>query len=298
MDIPDLDSTTRGHVVVGVDGSEYSDEALDWAAEQAWLERRPLLVLHAEEPLTPNQRMWLANAGIPPNQVETEADDASRAVATRAVDRARKHYPALEIESQHVVADPRDALLAAARDATTVVVGSRGRGPMRSLLLGSVSVAVARYTHCQVAVIRPRVHGTVRRGVLVGTDGTAKSLPTIEVAYRQASMRGLPLTVAHCAWDFEAASVDWRIVREDPGLTDLRVTVAETLAGMQEKFPDVQVEVLIARGRADSFLVDQGATMDLVVVGRHDRSVLDRWGLGSVATSVIEGTKSVVLVVP
>jgi nucleotide-binding universal stress UspA family protein len=169
---------------------------------------------------------------------------------------------------------------------------------MRSLLLGSVSVAVSRFGQCQVAVVRPRAHGTVRRGVLVGTDGTAKSLPTVEVAYRQASMRGLPLTVAHCAWDFEAASVDWTIVRDEPGSTELRLTVAETLAGMEEKFPDVQVEVVIARGRADSFLVDQGATMDLVVVGRHDRSVLDRWGLGSVATSVIEGARSVVLVVP
>jgi nucleotide-binding universal stress UspA family protein len=111
-------------------------------------------------------------------------------------------------------------------------------------------------------------------------------------------MRALPLTVAHCAWDGDAAAVGWRIVQDDPELTDLAVAVAETVAGMSEKFPDVVARTLIARGQADRFLVDQGATMDLVVVGRHGRSALDHWGLGSLATTVVEQVASVVLVVP
>ena len=56
-----------------------------------------------------------------------------------------------------------------------VVLGSRGRGPMRTLLLRSVGVAVTKHAECPVVVVRPGNRGLVRNGVLVGADGSEHS---------------------------------------------------------------------------------------------------------------------------
>ena len=97
-------------------------------------------------------------------------------------------------------ADPADFLVRRSEGAAMVVVGSRGRGPIRSKLLGSVSVRLVRQAHCPVVVVRPGETGTVRNGVVVGLDALPESQPVLEFAYRKASLRGLPLTVLHASW--------------------------------------------------------------------------------------------------
>jgi nucleotide-binding universal stress UspA family protein len=67
---------------------------------------------------------------------------------------------------------------------------------------------------------------------------------------------------------------------------------------MREQYPDVGIEVVIARGQADRFVVDLAKSTEIVVVGRHGYSVLDHWGLGSLATTVVEHAQCGVLVVP
>jgi nucleotide-binding universal stress UspA family protein len=276
-----MDTTGRpgGSVVVGVDGSEYAEQALLWAAEEAWLERRPLLVVHADDPVTP-----VASGGAE--------------LLRSAVDHTRSVYPALEIHSRLVRADPRTALIDLAAESSMLVLGSRGRGHARSLLPGSTSVALSRHARCPVTVVRPHSPAAVRRGVLVGTDATEKSRSTLELGYLQASMRRLPLTVAHCVWDYEAASVGWTIPEDESDLPAVRLALDDTVAELKEKFPEVPVEIVIGHGRTEQFLVDQAATMHLVVVGHHGWSALRQWGLGSLATAVVGHAASVVLVVP
>src|SRR6478736_648774 len=82
-----------------------------------------------------------------------------------------------------------------------VVLGSRGRGRVSSLLLGSVGVAVVGHATCPVVVRRP-ARDRVRRGVLVGTDLTDDSRPALEFAYGLASVRHLTLTVLAFRADF------------------------------------------------------------------------------------------------
>jgi nucleotide-binding universal stress UspA family protein len=170
---------------------------------------------------------------------------------------------------------------------------------VRSLLLGSVSAAVARHATCPVAVVRPHHPGTVRRGILVGADGTAESLATLEVAYREASARRLPLTVMHCVDDVLAQMTSAHLVRtEDPTLEGARLLLAETVAGMGEKFPDVHADLELCRGVATQALSTAADTMNLLVVGRRHAGALSRLAAGDVSGYLVEHARTVVVVVP
>jgi nucleotide-binding universal stress UspA family protein len=288
-----------GTIVIGVDGSEHAERALVWAAEQASLERRALTVLSASDPFGTNQSLYLASGGIASHEVLLAERDVRRSLVEGAAERVRATHPELEVRTQMPGTDARVALLEASNDAAMIVVGSRGRGPVASLLLGSVSVAVSRLARCPVVVVRPGEGQQAKLGVFVATDATARSGHTVDAAFRLASFRALPLAIGHCAWDVEAASSGWLSLKSGhAGHDDLMVAVSETLAGMREQFPDVEVEVVIARGQADRFVVDQATSSEIVVVGRHGYSVLDHWGLGSLATSVVEHAPCAVLVVP
>jgi nucleotide-binding universal stress UspA family protein len=202
----ELHEIPAGSVVVGIDGSHHADHALDWAALHAASEARPLVLLHSVVG-TANASMWLAQAGIDPSPYLSDADAGGRAVLGVAAKRAAKRAPSGRAPILVLTrTDPRSALIEVSAQAAMVVIGSRGRGPVSSLLLGSVSAAVAGIARCPVVVVRPQRLGLVRRGVLVGVDGTAAALPVLEFAYLQAAELGLPLTVLHMLYDSLAAA--------------------------------------------------------------------------------------------
>jgi nucleotide-binding universal stress UspA family protein len=288
-----------GAVVVGVDGSDPANLALDWAATTAALEHLPLTIIHAVAPMAAETSLWVGTGAIPTPEMVTAVEQAGAALLVEAATRAEWREPELEIRTRRHLADPRNVLIRASEDAGLVVVGSRGRGPLASMLLGSVGMAVVGHAGSPVAVVRAPGPGIERRGVLVGTDATERSAVTVEEAFRQASLRRRPVTVGYCGYDAEVAVHGWTLLSEDaPDAQDLQLRVAETIAGLREKFPDVPVDVVIAHGHPGRFLVEQAATRELLVVGHHGHSLLDSWGLGSLATVVIEYAATTVLTVP
>ncbi|WP_122818866.1 universal stress protein [Nocardioides pantholopis] len=293
-----LDVIHPGSIVVGLDDSEQGQEALTWAARQAVLEGRRLAVVHAVEPMTPTTRTMMLAGGVDPGGLEAQMLREARAQAATTATSAADLHPGLEVVDVVRMGDPRDLLLAAAHRASLLVVGSRGRGPLRSLLLGSVSVAVAKHAVCPVVVLRPERPEVVRRGVLVGADGTERSLPALEFAYRHAATRGLPLTVMHCFWDVLAATSPHHVVAEDRTVEDLRVLLSQSVAGMSERYPDVEVHLELARGLVDEALATGAEEMDLVVVGWHDADPVTSFLYGSVAPSVLERARCAVAIIP
>ena len=285
-----------GTIVVGVDGSASAGRALGWAVDQAIAENRPLTLVHS---VSPTGAAWLDQAGID-HRIGLEAvETAARQLLNQARDEVRRRGPDLEVHDLLRVADPRDVLVALSATAAMVVLGSRGRGPVRSLLLGSVGVAVARHAQCPVVIHRPGNRGLVRHGILVGVDGTERSLPTLEYAYRQASLRGLPLTVLHAFWDGEAAVGAASLVEvRSAELEDQRLLLAESVSGLAEKYPDVRVTTELARGLVDQCLTMMGERMNMVVVGAHHGGVASEIAFGSVAASVVEHATCPVTVVP
>lgn len=292
LDIP------SGAVVVGLDGSHHSDQALDWAARHAIAESRELVLLHAVFG-TSSAAVWMASGGVDPSPYLNDSDVAGQAILDIALAKVGPARPSGTVHTVLTRLDPRNALLEASTSASTVVVGSRGRGPVRSLLLGSVGAALAAHASCPVVVVRPHHPGKVRRGVLVGADGSPGSLPVLEFAFRQAAEQGLPLTVAHVIWDALAVASDpAQLGPQDPDFEQAALALAESLAGLGEKFPEVPVKRTLVRGTAATGLLAMADTMDLVVVGHQRRDPFSRAVQRSVALSVLEHAAAPVAVVP
>lgn len=279
-------------IVVGVDGSPDSDRAVQWAAEQAALERRPLVLVAAANP---------APALVAAGQGAAYAYDieglleGARGVVDAAVELAVQHRPGVRPEGRAVVGNPRNVLA----DLTPhlLVLGSRGRGPVTSKVLGSVSATIARTAPFPVVVCRPGTTGKVKKGVLVGADGTEESLAVIDFAFRQASLRSLPLTVLHSYVD-PTAPAEAPHLATDTAPESRRLLAAESVAGFRERYPEVQVAVEVAHGYPAETLAAIADRYDLVVVGHHPQDSVGSRLMIATATAVLERAHTTVAVVP
>ena len=289
-------STKPGTIVVGIDASDQSLRALDWAVEQSVAEHRTLTLVHA---LHVVPQSFMDAAIVYQQDAETRLRAEGQQVLDDAVAEVERIAPNVEIDQVLRISDPRAVLLELSHDAAMVVLGSRGRGQVRSLLLGSVGTALVRHAHCPVVVHRPGNPGLVRNGILVGIDASPESRTVLEFAYREASLRDLPLTMLHCGWDAQADALGAYLVAES--VVDLeteRLALAEAIAGMAEKYPDVRTTTEIVRGLPQEALLRAGERMNLIVVGAHVPGHTSHRLFGSVATSVVEHATCAVAVVP
>lgn len=278
---------TPGSVVVGYSGEHDAEHALAWAAEQASLENRTLVVVHVQESRN--------EAG---NETGNETAAVGQDVLATASAHVSARFPELDVETLLVTGSPEQVLNQLGEGAAVVVVGSRGRGRLAAALLGSVSIGVANGASCPVVVVRPFHRGKVRNGVLVGTDCTRESRSTLEFAYREASLRRLPLTVLYAVHGLEADRVLDSLQHTDGRYVDHRRELAEAVAGMGEKFPDVRVQTVLGSEDPARWLISESSSMNLVVVGHHHRAgIVDRLALGSYAPMVVEGAACPVAVV-
>lgn len=142
---------TTGRILVGVDGSEMSAMAVEYAFERAARHGSTVVAVHAWAlPVSGD-----AGADFAAYVYIDEFEQAGREILDEALAPARKRLPDVKVETKLVRDHPGHALQAESQDADLVVVGSRGRGGFRGLLLGSVSQAMLHHAACSVAVVRP-----------------------------------------------------------------------------------------------------------------------------------------------
>ena len=149
-----------GKIVVGVDGSEPSHEALRWAAAEAALRGARIVAAHSWTFVPPTP---IGEPGMIPMPATDYAGqlDAERNAAQAELDAAleevfRDGTPD-DVESKLLEGDAEDALVREAADAELLVVGSRGRSGLKSVLLGSVSRHVVSHAPCPVVVVKAPV---------------------------------------------------------------------------------------------------------------------------------------------
>jgi nucleotide-binding universal stress UspA family protein len=144
-------------IIVGIDGSDHSRHALEWAIREAAVRHSPLTVLTVQQPTA---RDWGVGVGaavpIPYPYDPDLAQQALKLAQEQTETAVEKTGPAgrpSSVTVRAVIALPAEALLKAAADADMLVVGSRGAGGFKRLLLGSVSTQVIHHAHCPVVVI-------------------------------------------------------------------------------------------------------------------------------------------------
>ena len=137
-------------IVVGVDGSEGGAAALEFAAGEAAFRGARLRIMSAWQ-------VPVAAYGVHFAPLDSSTVDAFREAAQHVADDAlaavRKQWPSLGAEALVVQGHPTDVLLDQAAEARLIVVGRRGLGGFRSLLLGSVSQQVVQHATCPVVVV-------------------------------------------------------------------------------------------------------------------------------------------------
>jgi len=167
--------------------------------------------------------------------------------------------------------------------------------------LGSVSSGLIYQAHCPVAVIHdgePMVTDVARAPVLLGIDGSPASEAATAIAFEEASRRGVGLVALH-AWtdlrvsDFKDVFPD---LNWDAELSHEEETLAERLAGWQERYPDVGIRRSIEIGEPAGPLIEASKLAQLVVVGNHGRSEFAGMLLGSVGAAVVNRARVPVIV--
>ena len=139
-------------IVVGVDGSASSLEALEWAVKHAALEHVPLTVLAVHEVAA---SAWTGNPIVYPadRPAEQQAQQAAQEEVNKTISELGGPGPE-SVTVRGVSGQPAQVLIEASSDADLVVVGSRGAGGFANLLTGSMSSKVVSHAACPVVVVR------------------------------------------------------------------------------------------------------------------------------------------------
>jgi nucleotide-binding universal stress UspA family protein len=139
--------TNNPRIVVGVDGSPLSRNALEFAVEEAQLRHAHLHVTYAypvmERPVTGSTGKDYYD------QVEADAREFLEGIMSKA-----PSTDGIEVEWLAVPGNPAEVLIEASRGAALLVVGSRGVGGFKGLMMGSVSTQCVHHSHCPVLVVR------------------------------------------------------------------------------------------------------------------------------------------------
>jgi nucleotide-binding universal stress UspA family protein len=281
-------------IMVAVDGSAESDDAVRWAAREAVLRQAVVTLVHVVAPVVVT---W------PVGYLRSDFAQWQENNAQHAIEQAKKIFhaevgnakvPTVKADILHASVAP--ALVGASRQAEMIVVGSRGLGAISGPLLGSISRTLLHHARCPVTVVHTNEDVNAERTspVLVGIDGSPASEAATALAFDEASRRQVDLVALHAWSDVGISAVlgmDWSEY-ENMG----HEVLAERLAGWQERYPDVRIQRKVVCDRPARWLVEESKHSQLVVLGSHGRGGFAGMLLGSVSTAVAEAAKCPVLV--
>jgi nucleotide-binding universal stress UspA family protein len=287
-----------GRIVVGIDGSQQSGNALEWAVARARLGGEQLELLNAYS-LT--HALDLYGYGVTASQPADWFIEFSEQVLDAAAARVRELAPDLTCTVTSKMGHPAFMLAAASEGADAVVVGRRGLGGAASVLLGSVSNRLTIQAKCPLVVVGEGDLPT-DGPIVVGIDGSEFSTHALryaigEAAVRKTSVRAVaaydvlhhpalvadPELVARMRADVEAEAVD---------------TISRTLEEAQGTGPaSVSAEHVAVEGRAAEAILGHANDAQLIVVGTHGKGLVRRVLIGSVSRQVLNDADRPVAVV-
>ncbi|MFC8513046.1 universal stress protein [Streptomyces sp. NPDC057257] len=284
-------------ITAGVDGTEESIAALDWAAREAVRRGLVLRVVQAWR-FQPYEAIDAADLDTQAGWVRDAVSEAARAVSSR--------HSGLEVTTDVLEGESAEQLVGAAADAEMLVIGARGHGPVVGFLLGSVGQQVIAETTRPVVLVRAGDQPTAEaagREIVVGQEGEPEdSADTLRFAFETAAARGATVRAVR-AWTlppvFAYSPGSMKLLDEAGGLEPYeRKALTAALEPWRERFPDVPVVEHIEMGSAGQVLLSVAGRAQLMVVGRRARRTAVGARIGSVAHGVLHHAPCPVAVVP
>ena len=183
-----------------------------------------------------------------------------------------------------------------------IAVGSRGRGKLKRLAMGSVSDAVVRHAHCAVMVVRwkPVVFPAK---ILLATDGSREAILAAQMAAELVERTGSELHMEHAGWVFHGTYSGWNLAPLPVGFSQAELDrgARKLLEAEVERMEGAGTQVARAHlrsGRADEEIVVLAEELgtDLIVLGCRGLGGVRRAMMGSVSESVVRHAHCPVLV--
>ncbi|MEU1297808.1 MULTISPECIES: universal stress protein [unclassified Streptomyces] len=286
-----------GPITAGVDGTDESLAALDWAAREALRRGLPLRLL----------QVWrfAPHEGLEGADAETQSGWVAHALAEVA-EGVRARYPALDVRADAREGEAADTLVEAAAGSELLVLGSRGYGPVVGFLLGSVGQRVIAGAGRPVVLVRSgdRPAGEAAgREVVVGQQGDPDdSLDALRFAFATAAARGATVRAVR-AWSlppvFAYSPASLKLLDEAGGLEPYESrALTDALRPCRAEFPEVPVVEHVELGSAGQVLLSVASRAQLMVVGRRASRTAVGARIGSVAHGVLHHAECPVAVVP
>jgi nucleotide-binding universal stress UspA family protein len=275
------EQTSRRVIIVGVDDSAEAEAAARWAVHEAELRQIDVLLVHAYDVPILGAKRRAAAIAHGRQEPQTLLDKVTTTLTVPA---------AMHIDQLIEIDRPGFLLPRLSEKAEMTVLGQDHPALEGRMPLGHVASTVASMSrHAVVAVPRGWTpHPSDQRPIAVAIDGRHASASTLGYAFIEASLREVPVLVVHSAPLAELAS------REQ----DIRLNLAEILAGWKTDYPDINVDCLLLSGPPRDTVPTVSADAQLLVVGVPYRGrEWTRW-MRSVARSVLEQSASPVAIIP
>jgi nucleotide-binding universal stress UspA family protein len=254
-------------VLVAVDGSSSSWQALEWAAEHAQLTGRALRIVH------------VGDAGTSPESVDLRG--FGRKLLAEAIAALAESHPGLLASTELLLGDPASRLLEIAPQAELVAVG-RGRPGLPGVRLGSVTNRVLAHAPVPVAVV-PAGRRVYANTVTVGVSTTDGGRQALRFAFTEAGRRGASI-VAVRSW----SERDWRLAASgalpltstESWRSQERTLLDDCLRPWRDAFPQVPVRSVLTGHPVELAIEQESEDAAMIVLGarRPDPAHLGRLG--------------------
>ena len=285
-------------VIVGVDGTEGSIEALRWAAHDAARRGSSLHVITCAELPVAVEAGMVGAGGLTGSAMDGIVKE-HEAINQRAVTLARSFGLDIEVSGETVLGAPGYAIVSASHEGDIVVVGATSHPGRLTDLLGSVATVVVHRAKGPVVV----VHGTHRRDadirrIAVGVDGSPGSDQALLWAAEEAMRCGAELMLVH-GWTYPYVGSRTGVSepRDDMRLDAMRTLEASALRAT-EVAAGVRTHSIISEASPAKALIEAAKDADMLVVGTRGRGGFAALLLGSVSRTVLQHSPVPVVVIP
>ena len=278
-------------VVVGVDGSAHNRAAVAWACNEAEDRGGRLVLVGA----TPDHVIPVRGYSLdfPIDSFENDTRET--------LERVREELGADEDDVSVLIGSggTRPVLLRAAKEADVLVLGKRGLGAVKRMVVGSNSISVAGRSSVPVVIVPDAWDPASRKRapVVVGLDGSELDGQVLAYAFDRAVRLAVPVLAVR-AWHLPATYA-WSPQDIERWDSEAKELLEGSVTSWREKYPEVEVITLAQDANAAMAILDTAAVAQLVVLGRHTGPHhLGGFHLGSTTRTVLHYSDCPVAVIP